>query len=162
MTNYTSSWVYDNIGPMIKALSMIYIGTFFVFVGIEAQIIQVNYEIPKLVPIITVVLFGSIPLYYDDLTRYIEQNMVHGLDLDMSKLSASKFFIGCFVIIIVVALTPGNFVWLANLVFGINSFDLLSIYCRDLVGIFSRFFTVNYCSYVLQLFQFIVCKERTC
>lgn len=155
ITSYTSSWVYDNIGPMIKALSMIYIGTFFVFVGIEAKIIQVNYEIPKLVPIITVVLFGSIPLYYDDLTKYIEQNMSHGLDLDMSKLSASKFFIGCFVIIIVLALTPGILfglpIWSLVLIRSIYYPFTAEIWLAFLVAFLQLTTVAMFCSYFSSL-----------
>jgi len=155
VTNYRSSWMYDNIGPMIKALSMIYIGTFFVFIGIEAQIIQINYEIPKLVPIITVVLFGSIPLYYDDLTKYIEQNMSHGLDLDISKLSASKLFIGCFVIIIGMAFTPGILfglpIWSLVLIRSIYYPFTAEIWLAFLVAFLQLITIAMFCSYFSSL-----------
>jgi hypothetical protein len=82
---YGFSWLFENIGPMVKGLAMIYVGTFLVFIGVLVGIIPFEEELPKVVPIITITIYLLSPL---SLTNIIDYSGKIGFSKELETFSS--------------------------------------------------------------------------
>jgi hypothetical protein len=126
MLNYGFAWLFTNSAPMVKALAIIYVGTFVVFIGVLAGIIPFEEEIPKAVALVTIVIYLLSPLSLPSIVHYSEK-IGFGKHLETffsmssrSSLSIRRMLLfGCLVITIVL--------FLVFMIFGLPIWSLWTV-----------------------------------
>lgn len=124
--NYGFSWLFENSGPMVKGLAMIYVGTFLVFIGVLVGIIPFEEELPKVVPLITITIYLLSPFSLTNTIDYSER-IGFGKNLETffsmsgrSSQSIGKMLLFGFIILTVVLL-------LGFMIFGLPIWSLLMV-----------------------------------
>lgn len=157
--NYGFSWLFENLGPMVKGLAMIYVGTFLVFIGVLVGIIPFEEELPKVVPLITITIYLISPLFLTNIINYSEK-IGFSKDLETffsmsgrSSQSIGKMILsGCISLIVVLVLGFMIFglpIWSLLIVrniflpFSTESWWLILVFLLQLVtlAVFSSYFS---------------------
>ena len=100
--DYGFIWIFRNTSSMVKGLSAIFIVSFFIFVGILAGIVPFNQELPKVVPLITLAIYSVTPLFFDNLSDYLEKGGIVNYLKRVPSLSNKKQLLLLLAIIVLV------------------------------------------------------------
>jgi hypothetical protein len=147
--NYGFAWLFENIAPMVKGLSMIYVGAFLVFIGVLAGIIHFEEELPKVVPLVTISIYLLSPLSLPSIIGYSEK-IGFGKNLETFFSMSDKNSLSIGRMLLFGGITMTVVLLLAFMIFGLPIWSLLMVQ-----NIFLPFSTESWLLILVFFFQLV-------